>query len=145
MASQRTFNHAINLKEGAEPPWGRIYPMSAHQLNGLDKYIKKVLAQGMIVDSESPYGAPILFVPKPDGSLQLCVDYRNLNKLKILNKYPLSVMDELREDVAGGKVFSMLNIKDGYFLIHMRKGDEHKISFAQDTVSTNTRSWPLGS
>jgi len=86
LAPQRTFDHAINLKEGAEPPWGPIYPMSEHQLNELDKYLKKMMAEGKIVDSESPYGAPILFVPKPDGSLRLCVDYRNLNKLTILNK-----------------------------------------------------------
>jgi len=94
LAPRRTFDHAIILKEGAEPPWGPIYPMSAHQLNELDKYLKKIMAEGKIAHRESPYGAPILFVPKPDGSLQLCVDYRNLNMLTILNKYPLPLMDE---------------------------------------------------
>jgi len=54
LVPRRTFNHAINLKEGAEPAWGPIYPMLAHQLDKLDKYIKKMLAQGKIVDSESP-------------------------------------------------------------------------------------------
>jgi len=106
LAPRRTFDHAINLKEGAEPPWGPIYPMSAHQLNELDKYLKKMMAEGKIADSESPYGAPILFVPKPAGSLRLCVDYRNLNKLTILNKYPLPLMDELRDRVAGANVFT---------------------------------------
>ena len=95
LAPRRTFDHAINLKDGAEPPWGPIYPMSAHQLNELDKFLKKMMAEGKIAESESRYGAPILFVPKPDGSLRLCVDYRNLNKLTILNKYPLPLMDEL--------------------------------------------------
>jgi len=97
LAPRRTFHHTINLKEGAEPPWGPIYPMSAHQLNEMDKYLKKMMAEGKIADCESPYGAPILFVPKPDSSLRLCVDYRNLNKLTILNKYPLRLMDELRD------------------------------------------------
>jgi len=69
LAPRRTFDHAINLKDEAEPPWGPIYPMSAHQLNELDKYLKKMLAEGIIADSGSPYGPPILFVPKPDGSL----------------------------------------------------------------------------
>jgi len=95
LAPRRTFDHGINRKEGAEPLWGPIYPMSAHQCNELDKYLKKMMAEGKIADSESPYGAPILFVPKPDRSLRLCVDYRNLNKLTILNKYPLPLMDEL--------------------------------------------------
>ena len=101
LAPRRTFDHAINLKEGGEPPWGPMYPMLAHQLEEQDKDIKEMHAEGKIADSESPYGAPILFVPKPDGSLRLCVDYRNLNKMTILNKCPLPLMDELRDRVAG--------------------------------------------
>jgi len=104
--------------------------MSAHQLNVLDKYLKKMMPEGKIADSESPYGAPILGVPKPDGSLLLSVDYRNLKKLTILNKYPLPLMDELRDCVAAGaKVFTKLALKDRYHLTGMRKGDEHKTSF----------------
>ena len=129
LAPRSTLDHAINLKEGPEPPWGPIYPMSAHQFNALDKYLKRMMAEGKIADGESPYGAPILFVPKPDASLRLCVDYRNLNKLRILNKYPLPLMDELRDRVAGAKVFTKLNLKDVYHLIGMRKGDEHKTAF----------------
>jgi len=71
LAPRRTFDHAINLKEGAEPPWGPIYPMSAPKLNELNKYRKKMMAEGKIADSECPYSAPILFVLKPDGSLRL--------------------------------------------------------------------------
>jgi len=129
LAPRRTFDHAIKLKEGAEPLWGPIYPMSAHQLNELDKYLKKMMVEGKSTDSESPYGAPILFVPKPDGGLRFCVDYRNLNKLTILNKYPLPLMDELRDRFAGAKVFTKLDLKDGYHLIRMRKGHEHKTAF----------------
>jgi len=111
LAPRRTFDHAINLKEGAEPPDGPIYPMSAQQFNELDKYLKKMMAEGKIADSESPYRAPILFVPKPDGGLRQCVDYRNLNKLTILNKYALPLMDELRDLVAGAKVYTNLDLK----------------------------------
>ena len=100
--------------------------MSPHQLSELDKYLKKAMAEGKIADSKSPYGALILLVPKPDGSLRLCVDYRNLNKLTILHKYPLPLMDELRDCVAGAKIFTKRHPKDGYHLIRMRKGDEHK-------------------
>jgi len=103
--------------------------MSAHQLKELDKYLKKMPTEGKIVDSESPYGAPILFVAKPDGSLRLCVDYRNLNKLTMVNKYPQPLMDEFRDSVAATKVFTKLELKDGYHLIRMRKGEEHKTAF----------------
>jgi len=129
LAPRRTFDHSINLKEGAEPPWGPIYPMSAHQLNELDKYLKEIMAEGKVADSESPYGARILFVPKPDGSRRLCVDYRNINKLTILNKYALPLMDELRDGVAAAKVYIKLDVKDGYHLIRMSQGDKHKTAF----------------
>jgi len=64
-------------------------------MNELDKYLKKMLAEGKIADRKSPYGAPILFVPKPDGSLRPCVNNKNINKFTILNKYPLPLMAEL--------------------------------------------------
>ena len=126
LAPRRTFDHAIDLKQGATPPWGPIHPMSAYQLEELNKYLCKMLAEGTIVHSKSPAGAPILFVPKPDGRLRLCVDYRQLNKLTILNKYPLPRMTELRERVAGAMVFTKLDLKDGYHLIRIRIGDEWK-------------------
>ena len=144
LAPRRTFDHAINLKEGAEPPSGPIYPMSAHQLNELDKYLKKMMTEGKIGDSESPYGDPILFVPKPDGSLRLCVDYRNLNKFTILNKYLLPLMDELRDRVAGANVFTKLDLKDGYYLIRMRKGDEHKTAVRTGCGQCEYKVMPFG-
>jgi len=129
LPERRTFDHAIDLKRGAEPPWGPIYPMSAYQLDTLDKYLKEMLKQGKIVHSQSPAGAPILFVPKPDGKLRLCVDYRNLNKLTILNKYPLPLMGELKDRVVGAKIFTKLDLKDGYHLLRIREGDEWKTAF----------------
>jgi len=117
LAPRRTFDHGINLKEGAEPPWGPIYPMSAHQMNQLDKYLKEMLAAGKIADSESPYGTPIVFVQKPDGIVRLCVEYRNRNKPTIRNKSPLPLMEKLQDRVAGAKVFTKLDLKDGYHQI----------------------------
>ena len=88
-----------------------------------------MLAQGKIVHSKSPAGAPILFVPKPDGKLRLWVDYRQLNKLTILDKYPLPLMIKLRERVAGTTIFTKLDLKDGYHLVRIGKGDEWQTAF----------------
>jgi len=67
---RRTFDHAIDLKEGAEPPWGPVYPMSQYQLNTLKTYLDEMLAKGKITHSQLRAGAPILFVPKSDVGLQ---------------------------------------------------------------------------
>jgi len=129
LSPRRTFDHASDLKDGATPPWGPIYPMSAYQLEELNKYLHEMLAEGKIVHSKSPAGAPILFVPKPGGRLRLCIDYHQLNKLTILNKYPLPLMTELRERVASPTIFTKPDLKDGYHLIRIQKGDEWKTAF----------------
>jgi len=103
--------------------------MSQYQLNTLKTYLDEMLVQGKITHSQSPAGAPILFVPKPDGLLRLCVDYRQLNKLTILDKYPLPLMSELRDRVASATIFTKLDLKDGYHLIRIKKGDEWKTAF----------------
>ena len=124
LGSRRNFDHAIHFVPGAVPPWGPIYPMSAYQLGLLDQYLKKMLKQGKISESKSPAGAPILFVPKPDGSMRLCVGYRQLNKLTIANKYLLPLMTELRDRVAGATIFTKLDLKDEYDLLRIKEGDE---------------------
>ena len=126
LAGRRTFDHAIDLVPGGIPPWGPIYPMSAHQLDLLDKYLKKMLQQGTISESKSVAGAPISFVPTQDGSLRLCVDYQQLNKLTIANKYPLLIMTELRDRVARAKIVTKLDLKDGYHVSRIKEGDEWK-------------------
>ena len=103
--------------------------MSAHQLDILDQYLKKMLEQGKISESKSPAGAPILFVPKPDGSMRLCVDYRQLNKLTIANKYALLLMTELTDRGTGTTIFTKLDLKDAYHLLRIKEGDEWKTAF----------------
>ena len=129
LARRRTFNHAIDLVPGAVPPGGPIYPMSAHQLDLLDQYLKKMPEQGKIWESKSPASAPILFLLKPDGSMRLCVNYRQRNKLTIANKYPLPLMTELRDRVAGTTIFTKLNHIDGYHLLRIKERDEWKTAF----------------
>ena len=85
---------------------------------------------GKIRPSKSSAGAPILFVPKKEGrGLRLCVDNRGLNKVTILNRYPLPLMNELRDCVRGAKIFTKVDLKSGYNLIRIKKGDKWKIAF----------------
>jgi len=124
LAPRRTFDHAINLKPDTQPPWGPIYPLSQKQLEALRKYLDDMLKQAKISPSKSPAGAPILFVPKPDGRLRLAVDYREMNKVTIHNKYPIPLMTELRDQVRDAQILMKLDLKDGFYLIRVRKEDE---------------------
>ena len=144
LAPSCPFDHAIEPKEGATPPRGPIYLMSAYQHEELNKYLEKMLAQRKIFHSKSPAGAPILFVPKPDGKLRLCVDYWQLNKLMILNKYLLLLMTELRESLAGATIFTKLDRKDGYYLICIRKEDEWKTAFRTRYGQSEYKVMPFG-
>ena len=86
--------HAIELEEGKQPPFGPIYSLGPVELETLKTYIETNLANGFIRPSKSPVGAPILFDRKPDGSLRLCVDYWGLNNITIKNRYPLPLIGE---------------------------------------------------
>ena len=123
------FDHRIKLVEGAEAPWGPLYGMSEQELKGLREWLDKQVAAGKIVKSNSSAGAPILLVGKPDGSFRLCVDYRALNKVTVKNRYPLPLMTELRERLNKARVFSKLDLKNGYHLVRMAEEDEEKTAF----------------
>ena len=100
------------------------------ELEVLRTYLANMLTSGKIRSSKSSAGAPILFVPKKEGrGLCLCVDSRGLNKLTILNRYPLPLMYELRDHVRGAKIFTKLDLKSGYNLIRIIEGDKWKTAF----------------
>ena len=103
-------DHRIELEEGKVPPSGPIYPISRRELDVLYEYIKKMEDSSKIRRSSSPAGAPILFVPKPDGSLQLYIDYTGLNKITSKNIYPLPLMNELRDRLGKATVFTKLDL-----------------------------------
>jgi hypothetical protein len=130
LPEHREWDHAIDLIDGAKPPWGPIYSLSAAELKVLREYIDQMISEGKIRPSKSPAGAPILFVEKKDGrGLRLCVDYRGLNRVTIMNRYPLPLMDELRDRVQGAKIFSKIDLKSAYNLLRIKKGDEWKTAF----------------
>ena len=83
----------------------------------------------MIKPSQSPYGSPVLFVKKPDGSLRFCVDYRSLNKISIKDKYPLPRASDLIDRLKGARYFTGLDLRSGYWQIRIAKEDTHKTAF----------------
>ena len=121
--------HSIDILEGTEPPYGPIYPLSQHELEVLRAYLDTALEKGWIRRSESSAGAPILFVQKKDGGLRLCVDYRALNKLTTKNRYPLPLIPEILDRLSGAKYFTKLDLKDAYYRIRIKAGDEWKTAF----------------
>jgi len=84
---------------------------------------------GKIRRSSSPIDAPILFMPKPDGTLRLCVDYRGLNKITIKNEYLLPLISELRSRLGKGTIFTELDLTNGYYLVRMAESEEWKTAF----------------
>jgi hypothetical protein len=89
-----------------------------------------MLETGKIRRSKSPAAAPILLVPKAHGrGRRLCVDYRGINKITIANRYPLPIMSELQDHVRDSKIFTKIDLKNGYHLIRIKEGDEWKTTF----------------
>ncbi|CAI7811796.1 unnamed protein product, partial [Closterium sp. NIES-54] len=112
------------------PPTFRApYRLSPTELADMKKQIEYLLDKGLIRPSTSPYGAPVLFTPKPDGSLRMCIDYRALNKQTIKNKYPIPRIDDLLDQLRGATVFSKLDLRSGYWQIRMADNSIHKTAF----------------
>lgn len=125
----RGIGHTIGLEPGVEAPWRAIFRMSPPEKEELAKQIKEMLAAGWIEPSSSPFGAPVLFVKKKDGSLRLVIDYRALNKVTIKNRYPLPRIDDLLDCVGKAKYFSSLDLASGYHQIRINEEDVPKTAF----------------
>ncbi|GJP56271.1 hypothetical protein CLOM_g15346, partial [Closterium sp. NIES-68] len=125
----RTHQHEIVEEPGSKPTFRAPYRLSPTELTDMKKQIEYLLAKGLIRPSTSPYGAPVLFTPKPDGSLRMCIDYRALNKQTIKNKYPIPRIDDLLDQLRGAMVFSKLDLRSGYWQIRMADNSIHKTAF----------------
>jgi hypothetical protein len=121
---------AIELQPGSpQPPYLKMYNMSPRESEALKEWITEHLAKGHIRESTSPAGAPVVFSPKKNGKLRICVDYRKLNAMTIKNRYPLPLISELLDQLNGATIFSKIDLKDGYYHIRIREGDEWKTAF----------------
>src|SRR4051812_40690822 len=103
--------------------------MAPRELADLKIKLEALLAKGFICPSSSPWGCPILFVMKKDGTERMCVDYRALNLATIKNKYPLPRINDLYYELAGSSVFSKMDLRLGYHQIKIRNEDIPKMAF----------------
>jgi hypothetical protein len=107
----------------------RPYRILMNELVELKQQISELQAKGFIHPSSSPWGAPILFVEKKDGTQWMCVDYHSLNEVTIKNKYPLPWVEDLFDEMKGANVFSKINLRSGYYQLRIRESDIPKIVF----------------
>ncbi|KAL0549084.1 hypothetical protein IC582_013564 [Cucumis melo] len=103
--------------------------MAPTELKELKVQLQKLLDRGFIRPSVSPWGAPVLFVKKKDGSMRLCIDYRDLNKVTVQNRYPLPRIDDLFDQLQGATVFSKIDLRSGYHQLRIKDGDVPKTAF----------------
>nr|GFC82010.1 putative reverse transcriptase domain-containing protein [Tanacetum cinerariifolium] len=95
----------------------------------LSDQLKELSDKGFIRPSSSPWRAPILFIKKKDGSFWMCIDYWELNKLMVKNRYPLSRIDDLFDQLQGSSVYSKIDLKSGYHQLRVREEDILEIAF----------------
>ncbi|KAL0537094.1 hypothetical protein IC582_026064 [Cucumis melo] len=125
----REVEFAIELESGTVPISRAPYRMAPTELKELKVQLQELLDKGFIRPSVSPWGAPVLFVKKKDGSMRLCIDYRELNKVTIKNRYPLPRIDDLFDQLQGATVFSKIDLRSGYHQLRIKDGDVPKTAF----------------
>ncbi|WVZ70701.1 hypothetical protein U9M48_019344 [Paspalum notatum var. saurae] len=125
----RAVEFAINLVPGTAPIAKAPYRISGKEYDELKKQFDELLEKGFIRRNVSPWGALVLFVKKKDGTLRLCVDYRELNAVTIKNKYPLPRTGDLLDQLKGAKYFSKIDLRSGYHQMKIREEDIPKTTF----------------
>ena len=127
---KRHVNHRIDVVPGASPPHRKPFRLSQPQMVELKKVLEKLVEKGYIRPSVSPFGAPVFFVPKPDGTLRFICDWRQLNKITIKNKACIPNVDDLFDRVQGAKFFSHMDLHVGYNQVLINEEDIHKTAIA---------------
>ncbi|GJT52696.1 putative reverse transcriptase domain-containing protein [Tanacetum coccineum] len=119
----------IDLIPGAAPVARAPYRFAPSEKQELSNQLQELADRGFIRPSTSPWGAPVLFVKKKDGSFRMCIDYRELNKLTVKNRYPLPKIDELFDQLQGSSVYLKVDLRSGYHQLRVRDEDIPKTAF----------------
>nr|GFC14789.1 retrotransposon protein, putative, Ty3-gypsy subclass [Tanacetum cinerariifolium] len=119
----------IDLVPGAAPVAQAPYRLEPSEMKELAEQLKELSGKGFIRPSSSPWGAPVLFVKKKDGSFRMCIDYQELNKLMVKNRYPLPRINDLFNQLQGSSVYSKIYLRSGYHQLRVREEDIPKTAF----------------
>ncbi|GJV32485.1 putative mitochondrial protein [Tanacetum coccineum] len=125
----RFHGHTIPLLPNTTPINIRPYKNPLNQNDAIELMVKELLEARVIRDNQSSFSSPIVMVKKKNGSWRMCIDYRQLNKYTIKNKFPIPMIEELLDELNGAKVFSKLDLRPEYHKIRMNEGDIHKTAF----------------
>ena len=126
---ERDIDFPIDLVPGTASISLPPYRMTPAELKELKTQLQELVDRGFIRPSISPWGAPVLFVKKKDDTWRLCIDYRQLNKVTIHNRYPLPRIDDLFDQLQGVRVFSKIDLRSGYHQLRIRESDIPKTAF----------------
>ncbi|GJZ88461.1 putative reverse transcriptase domain-containing protein [Tanacetum coccineum] len=125
----RQVKFQIDLVSSAAPVGRSPYRLAPSEMEELSTQLQELFDKGFIRPSSSPWGAPVLFVIKKDGSFRMCIDYRELNKLTVRNRYPLPRIDDLFDQLQGSSVYSKIDLRSGYHQLRVRDEDIPKTAF----------------
>nr|GFC00177.1 putative reverse transcriptase domain-containing protein [Tanacetum cinerariifolium] len=125
----RQVEFQIDLVPGAAPVARAPYRLAPSEMKELSDQLKELADKGFLRPSSSPWGAPVLFIKKKDGSFRMCIDYRELNKLTVKNRYPLPRIDDLFDQLQGSSVYSKIDLRSGYHQLRVREEEILKTAF----------------
>jgi hypothetical protein len=140
----RPFDHHIPLLPDAIPVNSKPYRYSPFHKTEIEKQVSELLKSGLIIPSVSPFASPVLLVQKKDGSWRFCVDYRKLNNMTIKNRFPMPVVEEILDELAGTQYFSSMDMTAGYHQVRMGEGEEYKTAFKTHQGHYQFRVMPFG-
>ncbi len=143
LAPHWLYDLKINLEEGTKPFHRPIYSLLPPELTVLREFLEENVQNGFICPSKSPWGSPVLFVKKKDGSLCLCVDFRALNRVTEKDRYPLPLIPDLLNSPGLARIYSKIDLKHAYHLVQIAEEDKPKTAFRTHYGSYKWRVMPF--
>ncbi|GKC81781.1 putative reverse transcriptase domain-containing protein, partial [Tanacetum coccineum] len=141
---QRQVEFHIDLIPGATPVAKSLYRLAPLEMQELAEQLQELQDKGFIRPSHSPWGAPVLFVKKKDSSMRMCIDYRELNKLTVKNRYPLPRIDDLFDQLQGTRYLSKIYLWSGYHQLRVHEDDIPKTAFRMRYGQSEFTVMPFG-
>jgi hypothetical protein len=134
----------IPLLPGAATVNCKPYRYSPHHKDEIERHVKDLLAAGLITQSTNPFASPVLLVLKKDGTCCFCIDYRKLNSITVKNRFPMPLIEEILDELAGTTYFTKLDMRSGYHQIRRKEEDEYNSAFKTHQGHYQFKVMPFG-